>query len=114
MLVCDAGHPLVSQGRLREELLLYNISDENSALLTDRFYEITGRELSLQSETDCLSGGQKVLLMFLLALYSPARQLHFIGLWHSLDTLVATRVRTLCEDFAKVKKLTFEDAHLAR
>ena len=84
-MVCDAGCPILSSGSLADEMLLYNLNEEKMLLLTQQFLLLTGKELSPSSKTEELSGGQKVILMCLLALYSPARAIALINLERSLD-----------------------------
>ena len=94
-LVCDSGCPLCGGGTLREELLLYNIPTESYNALQAEFSSLTGKKLSPDSDVSILSGGQKVLLMCLCALFSPARKILFINLWHSLDAINRARTKEL-------------------
>lgn len=85
LLICDARLPLCGGGTLREELLLYNIPSGSIPLLIQEFDSATGKRLLPDSNVDILSGGQKVMLMCLCALFSPASAISFCHLWHSLD-----------------------------
>lgn len=83
-LICDANHPLISQC-LREEILLYHIDTQGEAILRESFERLSGKSISTDHDLSELSGGQKVLLMLLLALLSPAESIVFKDLHHSLD-----------------------------
>ncbi|HNQ42998.1 MAG TPA: hypothetical protein PKI59_01140 [Candidatus Cloacimonadota bacterium] len=85
-LIADAAHPLVSGETLQEELILYNLQDEARTSLYDKFYALTGIRLHRDYPVNNLSGGQKVILMAYLCLYSPAEKICFIDLEHALDS----------------------------
>ena len=107
-LICNARRPLIAGGKLREELLLYNLSTESTSDVMDKFAELTGKRISIESETNTLSGGQKVLLMCLLALFSPARRILFIDLWHSLDEQNRIIVHKLLAEAGAAKEIICE------
>ncbi|MCB5258419.1 MAG: hypothetical protein WC179_00300 [Candidatus Cloacimonadaceae bacterium] len=107
-LICNARSPLISEGLLREELMLYNISADKWELLTQEFTDITGKHLGSEDEIGILSGGQKVILMCLLALYSPAKKILFIDLWRSLDDRNRERIVKLLELYSKDKEIKQE------
>ncbi|MBW6514058.1 MAG: hypothetical protein K0B87_04820 [Candidatus Syntrophosphaera sp.] len=109
-LICNARSPLIAGGKLRDEVLLYNLSTESTADVNDRFAELTGKRIGLESETATLSGGQKVLLMCLLALYSPAPRILFVDLWHSLDEQNKTIVRRLLTEAGTAKEILSESS----
>ena len=108
-LICNARSPLISEGLLREELLLYNISTEKWKELTQEFGNITGKHLGPEDEIGTLSGGQKVLLMCLLALYSPAKKILFIDLWRSLDERNRQKIEDLLEVYSREKEIRQEE-----
>lgn len=85
-LIADAARPLLCGQELWEEMLLYNIPRERQAELCATFTGITGKAVDEGSNISELSGGQKVILMACLAVFSPAEALCFIDLEHSLDT----------------------------
>jgi len=100
-LIADAAHPLICSGPLWEEMLLYNIPVERQAELCDAFELISAKALSGNSLLSELSGGQKVILMACLAVFSPARRICFIDLEHSLDPLRHEVVMELIEGSGK-------------
>ncbi|HOZ01989.1 MAG TPA: hypothetical protein PLG20_09235, partial [Candidatus Syntrophosphaera sp.] len=107
-LVCDARHPLAGGGKLREELLLYKLTPSDCTLLENEFAHLTGKQISPDSETATLSGGQKVLLMCLLALLSPAPKIDFIDLLRSLDANNRNAVQGLIERARSAKEIRLE------
>jgi ABC-type Mn2+/Zn2+ transport system ATPase subunit len=92
-LIADARHPLISTDKLWDEMLLYNIREQNAEQLKRTFWEITGKEICESSLLQELSGGQKVILMALLALLSPASRIVFIELELSLDAPKLARLK---------------------
>lgn len=84
-LVCDARHPLISHWRLADEMLLYNIGSGKAVELIEDFFRISGKALTTKSRISELSGGQKVILMILLAIHSPAQRILFVDINHALD-----------------------------
>ncbi|HOQ83442.1 MAG TPA: hypothetical protein PLT80_04230, partial [Candidatus Syntrophosphaera thermopropionivorans] len=54
-LICNARSPLISEGLLREELLLYNIATEKWKELTQEFGDLTGKHLGPEDEIGTLS-----------------------------------------------------------
>ncbi|MCB5245874.1 MAG: hypothetical protein RBR57_04610 [Candidatus Syntrophosphaera sp.] len=88
--------------------MLYNISADKWELLTQEFTDITGKHLGSEDEIGILSGGQKVILMCLLALYSPAKKILFIDLWRSLDDRNRERIVKLLELYSKDKEIKQE------
>jgi hypothetical protein len=92
-LIADARHPLISTDKLWDEMLLYNIREQNAEQLKRTFWEITGKEICESSLLQELSGGQKVILMALLALLSPASRIMFIELELSLDAPKLARLK---------------------
>lgn len=84
-LNADALQPLITEAKLKSELLIYNLDKVSTASLLDTFTTISGKTISPESSLKELSGGQKVLLMALLALFSPAKAIRFINLMPALD-----------------------------
>lgn len=85
-LICDGKHPLLSSETLWDEILLYNLSAPMFSAMLQHFQSITGKSLRANSQIMQLSGGQKTLLMFLLAYYSPASRILFVNLMDNLDS----------------------------
>lgn len=108
-LICDAGLPLAGGGTLREELLLYNIPPASLLGLSGEFAALTGKELGPDSDISILSGGQKVILMCLCALLSPARKIRFVNLWHSLDPHNRARAKALIEKLGNGREISFSE-----
>lgn len=107
-LLCDASQPLISNGCLEEELSLYHISPPSATLLFEEFYALTGKELSPKSLPEELSGGQKVLLMALLALHSPASKIIFIDLFSALDQDKRLLLKELIERYSTHREIRME------
>ncbi|MEF3693758.1 MAG: hypothetical protein V3576_00235 [Candidatus Cloacimonadota bacterium] len=108
-LVCDAGCPILSSGNLEDEMLLYNLNEEKMLLLTRQFYLLTGKELGPTSKTEELSGGQKVILMCLMALYSSARAIAFINLERSLDAHRIAALQAVIQNLAAGREIIHRD-----
>ncbi len=108
-LVCDADCPILSSGSLEDEMLLYNLKDTDKPHLTQMFKLITEKELNLASKTEELSGGQKVILMCLLALYSPASSIAFLNLDKSLDTKRRSMIRELVAELGAGKEIILRE-----
>lgn len=108
-LVCDAGCPILSSGNLEDEVLLYNLNEEKMLLLTRQFYLLTGKELGPTSKTEELSGGQKVILMCLMALYSSARAIAFINLERSLDAHRIAALQAVIQNLAAGREIIHRD-----
>jgi ABC-type transport system involved in cytochrome bd biosynthesis fused ATPase/permease subunit len=108
-LVCDAGCPILSSGSLADEMLLYNLNEEKMLLLTQQFLLLTGKELSPSSKTEELSGGQKVILMCLLALYSPARAIALINLERSLDAHRRNALQAVIQNLAAGREIILRE-----
>ena len=108
-LVCDAGCPILSSGSLADEMLLYNLNEEKMLLLTQQFLLLTGKELSPSSKTEELSGGQKVILLCLLALYSPARAIALINLERSLDAHRRNALQAVIQNLAAGREIILRE-----
>ncbi len=100
-LIADGQHPLVCTDLVRDELILYNLGKAEKALLFADFERITSKEIDEKSKVEALSGGQKVMLMALMALYSPAPRIEFLHLTHSLDTDKAAEILDLIKQSGK-------------
>ncbi|MCK9557117.1 MAG: hypothetical protein PHO85_06635 [Candidatus Cloacimonetes bacterium] len=96
-LIADALHPLVCTDKVRDELLLYNIQAQDYPKVFEQFKLICDKGLDVASALQELSGGQKVILMAILAIYSPARRIHFINLNRYLDASKANALKTLID-----------------
>lgn len=94
-LIADGQHPLVCTDLVHDEIILYNLDRDSQARLFAEFQRITAKKIELESKLDILSGGQKVVLMALLALYSPALRIEFVHLTHSLDQDKAAEILDL-------------------
>jgi ABC-type multidrug transport system ATPase subunit len=94
-LLADAEHPLICTDKVWDELLLYNIAPRRAEALFADFFELTDKRLNENYILKHLSGGQKVILMALLALHSPARRICFMNLERSLDPDKAARLQDL-------------------
>jgi ABC-type iron transport system FetAB ATPase subunit len=103
-LICDASYPLLTNSSLNEEILLYNIERHKWVSLAIDFFEITGKQLGQDSSISNLSGGQKVILMVILALYSPADRILFLNIGHAVDTDRLTTIHALINKFIPDKK----------
>jgi ABC-type lipoprotein export system ATPase subunit len=103
-LICDASCPLVTNSSLDEEALLYNLDENKLQTLTVDFFKLTGKRLKPESETSSLSGGQKVVLMVLLALHSPAEKILFANLTVSLDKERLAAITKLIENCRTIKQ----------
>jgi len=100
-LIADGQHPLVCTDAVRDEIILYNLGAKESARLFAEFERITAKKLNQDDKLDALSGGQKVVLMALLALYSPAPRIEFRHLTHSLDEAIALQILDLIKQCDK-------------
>lgn len=106
ILFCNASLPISGGGSLREEFILYHLDSAKQAALIKEFASITGKQLKAQSDLNSLSGGQKVLIMTLLALFSPAKSIHFVNLWHSLDSQNRKLVKELISKLGAGRQIT--------
>jgi ABC-type Mn2+/Zn2+ transport system ATPase subunit len=109
-LVCNARSPLISNGRLREELILHAIDAEEIEPLIQDFSHFTGREINADTDISTLSGGQKVMLMLLLALHSPANSIIFVDLWHSLDEQNQAKIKKLLDEYTGSKEIILKES----
>ena len=100
-LIADADVPLISCDELRDELLIYNIDDSTANQLINQFEELTGKDINRFYKVNELSGGQKVILMVILVLYSHAPKIHFKNLMQSLDTKRREAIKNLINSCGK-------------
>lgn len=107
-LILDAEQPLVCTDKIIDEMKLYNIAVSKIEPLLRDFARITGKEPDTDTKLNTLSGGQKVILMVLLALYSPAQALCFRDLYHSLDMENRSKIQDLL--LASDKEIIYEDS----
>ncbi len=103
-LICDASCPLITETTLEEEALIYGLPHYNLDLVFKQFLELTAKKLDSGSETSQLSGGQKVILMILLALHSKADNIMFANLDVSIDPERLRQIRNLLDQFRSRKK----------
>lgn len=96
-LFCHSSVPLLTNSTFKEEAILYNLPQPELINLIADFNSITGKELTVGSNISELSGGQKIVLMVLLALHSPASRLVFINLYNNLDPERADAIHSLIE-----------------
>ncbi len=109
-LICDARQPLITASQLWDELLLYNLSPEARTELLAEFRRLTARELTFSSDITTLSGGQKVLLMCLLALLSPARNILFMDVMHSLDPANRAALKELIDRHSSLRNIVLKQS----
>ncbi len=100
-LWADANIPLISCDRLRDELLIYNLDESATANLIDQFEKLTGKKIDKFYKIEELSGGQKVILMALLAIYSPAPKIRFVNLLNALDPKRQDAIQSLIRNSGK-------------
>jgi len=112
-LICPARYPLVTTGSLHGEAMLYNLDKHTLENVCAEFMAYTGKDLSPESELSTLSGGQKVLLMCLLALHSSAPRIYFLDLWHSLDASNRARIQSLLHQYGQTREILLEDSPVA-
>lgn len=96
-LICDSSYPLITNTTLQEEAMLYNLNQSAVSELITKFNALTGKQISAAYDINNLSGGQKVILMVLLALNSPAQNIILINLAVSLDNIRLKEMMTLIE-----------------
>jgi len=100
-LSADAAHPLITHGAFKVEALLYNLQEAALNQVRDNFRLICGKDLYPETNISQLSGGEKVVLMVLMALCCPATHLRFIGIWHALDAEKRLALHALIQASAK-------------
>ncbi len=112
-LICNAHCPLISDSKLRDELILYNIPHDSYSRLFEELESLLSVKLLPESDIGTLSGGQKVMVMCLMALFSPATDILFIDLMHALDTTHKARIGELLSKYGKDKQITYEEEYHA-
>jgi len=100
-LTADAAHPLITHGSFKVEALLYHLDYDGMDQVANNFQVICSKELSPEIIISHLSGGEKVVLMVLIALFCPASHLRFIGIWHALDGEKRLAIQKLLDFSAK-------------
>jgi hypothetical protein len=100
-LIADAKHPLLCRDQVSSEMILYNIAPDVALKIFAEYQRISKVSIEHATSLPTLSGGQKVLLMALLALYSPAEAIRFVDLDHSLDQPKATALKQLINESDK-------------
>lgn len=98
-LICDVHNPIICNTVVNEEAALYNLSEESINECLTVYKNITGETLTLNTELSTLSGGQKVALMLLLALYSPAQKIVIIDFKFTLDAAKTEEFTRLIQSF---------------
>jgi|GEM_PF-1687717 len=83
-LICDGSNPLITDS-LAEEMLLYHIDVQFQWQVLNLYNQLCARNLCHSANISALSGGQKILLMIVLALHSRAKKLLLINVFEHLD-----------------------------
>jgi len=100
-LTANAAHPLITHGSFKVEALLYHLDSDAIQQVITNFQMICSKDLLPETIISHLSGGEKVVLMVLIALFCPAPQLRFIGIWHALDGEKRLAIQELLDFSAK-------------
>ncbi len=108
-LVCSGDLPWIGTGRIRDEALFYCLDSSAETTVIRRFNLITSKDADRNTLFHTLSGGQKVILMALLALFSPAKRILFHNLNHNLDPEKRVIISGLLEEFSAVKGIIVTD-----
>lgn len=98
-LVCNASTPFIIGTNLAEEALIYNLSSIDINQIIQDFSQYCGKVINKHDKIAYLSGGQKVMLMILIALQSQAEDIMFIGIDTALDSerrKVVNNLLSLC------------------
>jgi ABC-type Mn2+/Zn2+ transport system ATPase subunit len=103
-LICDGSQPLLSSSDFSEEALMYNLPTGPALQVLSTFNHVTDKAISAQSDISSLSGGQKVVLMILLALYSAAERIVLANIAVSLDIERIAAVKALIDKFKLSKR----------
>lgn len=109
-LICNANHPLISAGKLLEEMIIYDVKPSLQAPLIASFASLCGKSITMSTEVSTLSGGQKVILMLLLALHSPASNILFVDLPAFLDPGRREGVLAMIGEFSSRKTILLESS----
>jgi len=104
-LICSGDLPCIVTGRICEESVFYGLDPGAESTVIERFNLISGKQVDCNTAISTLSGGQKVILMTLLALNSPAEKILFHNLMHNLDIAKREIVRQLLEEYASAKTI---------
>jgi ABC-type iron transport system FetAB ATPase subunit len=102
-LICDSAYPIITNSTFAEEAILTNLDiiDTDNALT--KFNALVNKSITISDDITHLSGGQKVLLMIILALYSKANRICFTGIYNCLDDSNKTAVKELLNDYKLIK-----------
>ncbi len=103
-LICDGNQPLITKATLQEEAMLYNLRPEVLQEVITLFKQITDKEIASETDISQLSGGQKVVLMILLALHSNAKKILLLNAKSALDPERSDAVQTLIKQFQVSKQ----------
>jgi hypothetical protein len=110
-LICQGQTPIIGTGIVRDEMIIYNIPVEERARLLRTFEAITGKSITVKSDASELSGGQKVLLMCLMALFSSASIIDFFDIERSLDESNRAAIEDLARSFGTSKIISWHKTH---
>lgn len=103
-LICDGNQPLITNASLEEEAMLYNLKPEVLHKVITLFKQITDKEITPETDISQLSGGQKVVLMILLAIHSKADKILMLNAKSALDPERSDAVQTLIKQFQTSKQ----------
>lgn len=94
-LIVDGKTPLISQGAVQEEALLYQIHTESLDSILSEVSRVLNQQVVPATQIHTLSGGQQILLAVYMALGSPAKQILFMDIFSSLDIQRREIIQTL-------------------
>jgi len=104
-LICSGDMPCIGTGRIADESVFYHLDPTQEATVFERFNVITGKMVDRETTINNLSGGQKVILMLLLALYSPAPRILLHNVRHNLDPAKRLIIDRLIGEYAQLKTI---------
>lgn len=110
-LVCDGTYPFVTRALLADEAKLFKLSKAELELVCEEFYDFFEVKINPHSKIDELSGGQKIVLMFLLAMRSKADKILFVNLLDSLDQINKEKVLAIINKQSN-RLILVQDANL--
>lgn len=102
-LICDSANPIVTNASILDESILYNIDKSTLDDVFRQYLRITNKQLNPSDSLSELSGGQKVIIMVLMALFSSAKKICFINICNSLDENNKDSILDLISEF-KISK----------
>jgi|GEM_PF-2066977 len=97
-LLIDGTVPSITTGLVKEEMILYNIKEQNMKNIVNSFNNITGKELMINSLISELSYGQKLILTALISLNSTAQKLRFRNFFTSLNSEKKIEIMKMIEE----------------